>query len=95
MHIEGFAQAETRGDGAYNGNERIEDGHFAYGIATEKLVVEGKTQSRDAYEREQDKASDGSDVGQGATHQQSRNDEQGASQAKAIASAHEDIDTTR
>ena len=44
LRVEGFAQAEAGGEGAYYGYEGVEDGHLAYGIATDELVVEGKAE---------------------------------------------------
>ena len=45
FYVEGLAQAEAGGEGTYYGDEGVEDGHLAYGVATDELVVEGEAES--------------------------------------------------
>ena len=89
--IERFAQAEARGDGTHNGDERIEDGNLAHRIAAEQLVVKGKSPSGDADERKQDEHTLPSDVGQGTSERQPGNDEQYAAQEEAESCANKNV----
>ena len=95
LRVEGFAQAETGGEGTYYGDEGVEDGYLAYGVAADELVVEGEAEGRDADEQCQDDEAVDGDVGEGALHEQAGDDEQEPAEEEAVAGAYEDIDTAR
>ena len=50
LRVEGLAQTEAGGEGAYYGYEGVEDGYLAYGVATDEFVVKGEPQSGDTDE---------------------------------------------
>ena len=95
LRVEGFAQAEAGGEGTYYGDEGVEDGYLAYGVAADELVVEGEAEGRDADEQCQDDEAVDGDVGEGALHEQAGDDEQEPAEEEAVAGAYEDIDTAR
>ena len=64
---EGLSEAETGCDGADNGDERIPDGNFSYGIAGEQLVVEGKPDGGDTNEHKQVEQSEQGNIRERAT----------------------------
>ena len=53
VRLKGFAQTEAGGDGTYDGEERIVDGHLADGIVRDELVVERKADGGDTHQHSQ------------------------------------------
>ena len=91
--VERLAQTKARGQRPHHGNERVVYGHLAHGVAGNEFVVEGKAQGRDAYEQEQYYQTLPVDLRQCGTKQERWHKQEQATKGKAVARAHEDINT--
>lgn len=89
--MEGLAQTEAGGDGSDDGNERVPDGDLPHRVTGQQLVIEREADGGDANEQQQDDEAPERRVRQRAPHQQSRDDQQGTTHAKAVARADEDV----